>query len=111
MADLLAQGWQGGRVESGLTLSMTAPDNFDILIGDATGSVFSSTQDGARVVRVGQTASSITFIVAYPQVVETYTFLITSNGPEVMWTSNKHNTPILKVGAYRADCTFIDLPK
>jgi hypothetical protein len=92
------------------TLSRSSSGLFDLLFTDATGAVVSATQDGAKIVRVGQTQQSITILVAYPMLVETYTFLLSSSGPEALWTSNKHSTPILKAGAYRAACTFVNLP-
>jgi len=104
--------WTPDSISKGrITLSFTAPNNFGVLISDATGAIFSSTADGTKVARVGQTESSITMLVVYPMLVETYTFLISSTGFEVMWTTNKYTTPILKVGAYRASCTFVVPPK
>jgi hypothetical protein len=104
--------WVDDPISSGrITLSMTATEVFDVLIADATGAVFSAKQDGARVFRVGQNEEAISILVVYAEVIETYTFLHSSGGPEVIWTSNKHSTPILKAGAYRAKCTYINLPK
>ena len=47
-------------------------------------------------------------LVVYPLLVEIYTFLRSETGSEVMWTSNKFGTPVLKVAAYRATCSFVD---
>ncbi len=103
--------WTDDPISDGrITLAMRQPNTFDILFSDATGAVVSATQDGASVVRVGQSDVSITVVVVYPMLVETYTFLNSTDGPEVLWTSNKHSTPIVKVGAYRAQCSFISLP-
>ena len=64
-----------------------------------------ATQEGAKVIPVGQSDFSISILVVYPELVENYTFLLSSRGPEVIWTSNKHSS------AYRAACSFVNLPK
>jgi hypothetical protein len=52
----------------------------------------------------------MTLLVSYPAstVTETYTFFRNVDGnAEAMWTSNKGGgAPIMKVGVYRADCSF-----
>jgi hypothetical protein len=53
----------------------------------------------------------MTVVVAYPRLIETYTFLVAASGPEVMWTTNKFATPVIKAGLYRAYCSEMNLPK
>jgi hypothetical protein len=104
--------WTEDGIKSGrITLSLSQSGDFDLLFTDATGSVISATQDGARVLRVGQTDGSITVIAVYPMLVEVYTFIQTSTGPQAIWSTNKHSTPIVKVAAYSAPCSFIDVPQ
>jgi hypothetical protein len=80
---------------------------FDILARDSSGRVFSSTQDGAKVLAVGSTDKSLSVIVSYPNLIETYTFLRNAEGEaEVLWSTNKWGTPIPKIAAYRASCSF-----
>ena len=103
--------WLSDRISSGrITLSIVDGE-FDILFGDATGAIKSATQEGAKVIAVGQSDFSISILVVYPMLVENYTFLVSSGGPEVIWTTNKHSTPVVKAGAYRAACKFVNLPK
>lgn len=104
--------WSEDGISSGqMTLSLSQSGNFDLLFTDATGSVISATQDGGSVLRVGQTDGSITVIAVYPMLIEVYTFIQTSTGPQAIWSTNKHSTPIVKVGAYSAPCSFIDFPQ
>jgi hypothetical protein len=93
---------------SGGRFSLTENDGeFDLLVTDAMGRVFSSKQEGAKVTLVGSSYNSVTVVVAYPLLVETYTFLRNEDGQaEAIWTTNKWGTPIPKVAAFRADCSF-----
>jgi len=76
-------------------------------VTDAMGRVFSSKQEGAKVIVVGSSDKSLTVVVAYPLLVETYTFLRNGDGQaEAIWTTNKWGTPIPKVAAFRAACSF-----
>lgn len=94
---------------SGGRLSLTENEGeFDLLVSDSLGGrIFSSKQEGSKVIVVGSGDKSLSVVVASPLLMETYTFLRNEDGQaEVMWTSNKWGTPIPKVGAYRADCSF-----
>jgi len=95
-------------VISGGRFSLTENEGeFDILVTDAMGRVFSSKQEGAKVIVVGSSDKSLTVVVAYPLLVETYTFLRNGDGQaEAIWTTNKWGTPIPKVAAFRAACSF-----
>jgi hypothetical protein len=93
----------GGR----FSLTENNGEQLDILVTDAMGRVYSSTQEGAKVAAIGSTENSLTVLVAYPNLIETYTFLRDAEGQaEAMWTTNKWGTPVAKVAAYRADCTY-----
>jgi hypothetical protein len=101
--------WHSDGIKDGrFTLTEIDKDKFDLLVTDATGAVYSATQDGAAVVLIGVTDKSLSVVVTYPNTyVETYTFIRTEDGQtEAMWTSNKWGTLIPKVGAYRASCSF-----
>ena len=110
MADKNIQGTKDAISSGKFTLSISGLDTFDLLFTDATGAVRSATQDGAKVLRIGQNKTSITVLIVYPMLAEVYTFLQSKSGPEVMWTTNKYSTPILKAGAYRAACKFVEIP-
>ena len=106
-----AGAWHGDAISKGkFTLSQVSDKDFDLLVTDATGRVFSAKQEGGIVVLVGARNKVVTVIVDYPAttVVETYTFLRNANGKaEAIWTSNKGGgAAIMKVAAYRADCSF-----
>lgn len=72
--------WVEDAISGGkFTLTQTSEKEFDLLITDTSGRVFSAKQDGGVVVLEA----------------------------EVMWTSNKGGgAPVMKVAAYRADCSF-----
>jgi hypothetical protein len=92
------------------TLTQTSEKEFDLLITDTSGRVFSATQDGGVVFLSGAANGAVSVVVSYPAttVTETYTFFRTADGKaEAMWTSNKGGgAPIMKVTAFRADCSF-----
>ena len=101
--------WTDDAISGGrMTLVALADNKLDLLIADASGSIFSSTQDGGHVVALGRTPNAIAIAVVYPGSIESYTFLRSRTGPEVIWTSNKFNAPIVKAAAYRAECSLID---
>jgi hypothetical protein len=102
--------WHDDAIVAGsFTLTKIGEDGFDLLVSDATGRVFTAKQDGASVELFGvPTDEGVSVIVNYGKVVETYTFFRNAEGNgEAMWTSNKGGgNPIMKVGVYRADCSF-----
>jgi hypothetical protein len=102
--------WIEDAIDTGrMTLTLDDSGAFDLLITDASGSIFSAKGDGATIVPVAATTTVLSIVVAYPLVVETYTFLLSDSGPEVIWTSNKHSAPIIKVSAMRAPCSLVNL--
>jgi hypothetical protein len=100
--------WTSDTIGNGRISLSETDGEFDILVSDTVGGrVFSSRQEGAKVIVTDLGDKSISLLVAYPLLVETYTFFRNAEGQaEVMWTSNKWGTPIPKVGAYRAACSF-----
>jgi hypothetical protein len=93
---------------SGGRFSLTENDgDFDLLVADSLGRIFSSKQEGAKIIVMNSSDKSLTVLVAYPKLVETYTFLRNEDGQaEAIWTTNKWGTPIPKVAAFRAACSF-----
>jgi hypothetical protein len=103
--------WQDAKISAGkFTLKQISDKEFDLLVTDATGGVFSSKQDGGIVMVVGKRNKVISIIVDYPSttVVETYTFFRDARGKaEAMWTANKGGgAPIMTAAAYKADCSI-----
>ena len=100
--------WMPDAIGNGRMSLTETGGEFDLLISDFLGGrIYSSKQEGATVIVTGTGDKSLSVVVAYRNLVETYTFLRNEEGQaEVMWTVNKWGTPIPKVGAYRADCSF-----
>ena len=103
--------WVEDKISAGkFTLTEISEKQFDLLLTDATGRIFSAKQDGGTVLFVGAANTAITILVIYPTstVTETYTFFRNADGKaEAMWTVNKGGgAPIMKAAAYRADCNF-----
>jgi hypothetical protein len=103
--------WHEDAVSPGrFTLSTGAGEKLDLFYTDASGRVGSATSNGAEVIRAGQTKDALAVIVIYPgKTVETFTFVNSQNGPEAIWSSNKYGTPILKISAFHASCSLLDL--
>ena len=104
--------WHRDGIKDGrFTLTEISENVFDLLILDASGGIYSAKQDGAKIIILGSTKKSLSFLVSYPNAyVETYTFMRNEDDDaEAMWTSNKWGTPIPKAGAYRASCSFFVL--
>ena len=118
MAGRLAESKDGGKwhpdgISQGkLTLIRkgVASGAYEIRYEDASGKITSSSADGGIVLSVGRSGDALAFVVNYPgATVETYMFVNSTNGPEVVWSQNKYGSPILKVAAFRAPCSFMDL--
>lgn len=104
-------GWGENAIPDGaFTLTLSDDNSFDLLFSDTLGGVHSARSDGAQVAVVGLTDVAISVIVAYPRLVETYTFMNSETGPEAMWTSNKFDTLILNASLFRAPCDFVAIP-
>jgi hypothetical protein len=104
-------GWQEDGLSQGrFSIVATERGKFDILFTDATGEVVSSVQDGGHVFLTGYTEEAVAFMVVYP-FTSTETYVVWRFGGEVeaVWSSAKYGTPIPKLGAYRASCSFLDI--
>jgi hypothetical protein len=116
-AGLLAQSspkdtgkWIADAVSPGRFTLSSVGDKLDLLYTDASGVVASMTNDGAQVIQVGRTEQALAVIIVHPgTMVETYTFVQSRNGAEAIWSSNKYGAPILKISAFHAPCSFLDL--
>ena len=91
------------------TISLLDGGKYDVLFVDASGGIFSSTQDGGVVVLVGKTKNSLSVLVTYPnKTIETYSVYRTIEGKaEMMWTQNRYGAVIPKVAAFSSSCTFL----
>ena len=102
----ITDGVTGGK----FTLSETSKNEFDLLIADASGKIFSAKQDGGVVMLTGASSNSMSVLVSYPKtsVTETYTFFRLPDGKaEAIWTSNKGGSAVIsKVSAMRATCSY-----
>ena len=112
---LANMGEKGKWVEDGIsqgriTLSGEG-DRLDLLWSDADGTLVSATNSGYTVTRMAQTEESLSVMIYYPgKTVQTYTFIKTLAGPEVLYTQNRHgDVPIPKIAAFRAPCSLLDL--
>jgi hypothetical protein len=102
--------WLTDKISAGKFTFTRQGDKFDILYVDATGSVTSTTADGGKVIAVGRTKNSLALVVNYSGAsVETYMLTNSANGPEVVWTQMKYRSAILKIAAFRAACTSMEL--
>lgn len=99
-------GISGGK----LTLSRSNSGDLDILFADASGRVISTVADGGEVILIDQGKGSLSVLVVYDVSIETYTFLKTATGGEVMWTQNRHSGPIVKAAIFRASCSLVSAP-
>ena len=103
--------WTDDKISGGkFTLTQTSENDFDLLFVDARGNVFSAKQAGGAVILTGAMNNAISIVVIHQSttVTETYTFFRNADGnAQALWTSNKGGgSPIMKVAAYRADCSF-----
>ena len=98
-----------GISKGSIWLDRQSNGNFDLLFSDGSDRQVSSIAEGGKVFRIGQGDQTLTIAVIYPNLSEVYTFMNTRSGPEVMWTTNKHSTPVLKAAAYFALCGHLEL--
>jgi len=109
-SDQSAGEWTEDRISNGrFTVTLSDANEFDILVLDATGGIYSSRSSGAVIRMIGKTDEALALIAIYPGTsIETYTFVRNVDGDaEVMWTANKYGTLIPKAGSYRAACSFL----
>jgi hypothetical protein len=103
--------WTDDKISDGkFTLTQTSEKEFDLLFVDARGSSFSAKQAGGAVILTGEANNAISIVVIHPSttVTETYTFFRNADGnAQAIWTSNKGGgAPVMKVAAYRSNCSF-----
>ena len=98
-------GFQNDKVSDG-TISLTFEnEELDVVYGDATGELYSSSKNGALVTPVSITEENIHVLVLYPGVsAETYMFRPVTG--EVVWSQSRATSMISKVGIMRASCAF-----
>lgn len=111
-------GWQAdGIAEGSTTLTRDGSGELDILFKDARGQIFSSRDEGGKIVLLRQSDNEITVLVAYPQgaqAAEIYSFVRESDGKaKMLQLSSKGLSATMalpKAGVYVAPCTVFDLP-
>lgn len=84
------EGWQSDGISNGVIILRRKGEEFDVQIGDASGSSFSASSDGATV--VGREVDGvIQLVAAYPgMTIETYLFAKPVRGRSTLaWTSSK----------------------
>lgn len=111
VSDPEAGKWVDDGVSGGKISLVSLPDGkFDLMFADVTGGIYSTTAEGGRTFVAFRDATTISVLAIHRMgAVETYTFIETADGPQVLWTSNKSLTPIPKVAAYQAACSYLDL--
>lgn len=109
-SDASAGEWAVDRISNGrFTVTLSDDNEFDIIVLDATGGMFSSRAAGAVIQVIGKTDETLSLVAIYPgKSIETYTFIRNVDGEaEVMWTANKYGTLIPKAASYKAACSFL----
>lgn len=104
-------GWDKDQIPNGqFTLKKNDNGDLDLLISGAFG-VSSSASDGATIIPATISDEAATVIVLYPnRLVETYVFHKLKNGKyQAMWTQAKAETPIPRITAFVADCSYLNL--
>lgn len=106
-----ADKWRTDSVSPGrFTLSTGVGDELDLFYTDASGAVSSASSNGAQVIMVGRTKEALALIVVYPgKTVDSFTFVQSQKGAQAIWSSNRYGAPILKISAFHAPCSFLDL--
>ena len=107
-------GWDKDGFESvnaTFSLKKLGENKYDILFIDATKSIKSSTQEGAKIFPVIITNTSITMVIIYPQeIVETYSFWTNAKGKNKFAISQSKTGDILlrKNSLMVGDCSYIN---
>ncbi len=96
--------------KTSLKLLNKEKNEFDILYYDALGSITSSKQDGASILPLLVSPSSISLIVYWPsQTIEVYSFWREDNGKTKysLQQSKMGDVPIRKVNLMVGDCSYL----
>lgn len=98
-------GWSRDAISKGVIVLRRQAGQYDLSIGDASGSSFSALGDGARVIAREQ-EGAIQVLVVYPTLtIETYLFAAPSSGrTTVAWTSSKRSGIADRVSAFVSAC-------
>lgn len=105
-------GWNDDRISGGRTTLVKLADNgYDVLFVDSLGAVVSTVQKGAKVIKMRQGASDMTFLVYYPgNTIEIYTFFMSNTDqPQMMLLQSKGGDSALihKGAIFIGRCDFI----
>lgn len=101
------EGWQDDGISNGvIVLRRRRSDEFDILIGDASGTSFSAREDAAQV--IGREQEGVIQVLAvYPSMtIETFLFSKPNRGQSTLaWTSSKQTFGIAdRASVFVASC-------
>lgn len=105
-------GWDEDKISNGaVSLKRLGEDDYDILFIDATKSITSAKQDGAKVIKHTQSKQDMTFLVGYPLgVIEIYTFYVdNSGGAGYTHISSKSGGGVLipKASVMQGKCAYV----
>jgi hypothetical protein len=104
-------GWDKDAISKGkFSFKKVDDDKFDLLFIDASQSITSSIQSGASIFPVIRTDTSMTVLVIYPSVVETYSFWQNKDGEYKFALSQSKTGDILlrKNSLMVGSCSYID---
>lgn len=83
-------GWQDDGISSGVIVLKRRGDEFDILIGDASGTSFSARDDGASIMGRAEDGAMQVLAVYPSMTIETFLFSKPERGRSTLaWTSSK----------------------
>lgn len=105
-------GWsEDTNLHGQIVLKKNQDGELDIMFGDATTSIYSTLAEGGTLLPASISEEAVTVVVIYPNMLsETYIFQKLKNGDyQVMWTQAKSETPIPKVAAWVAECSYLDI--
>ena len=101
----IGDGWTEDGVAQGVIILKRRGDEFDVRIGDASGSFFSAREDGAAV--FGREQDGVIQVVAvYPLLtVETYLFSVPVKGRATLaWTSSRRSGLADRASVFVSSC-------
>lgn len=105
-------GWSQDENSTGsITFKKYDDGELDLIFVDATMGSYSSIEEGATIIPASISDTSVSIISLYPnQLSETYVFQKLKDGKmQVMWTQAKSDTPVPKIAAWVAECSYLNL--
>lgn len=98
-------GWTEDGIANGIIVLRRRGEEFDLLIGDSSGSSFSARDDGAKIFG-REDGGAFQVVVVYPALaVETYLFAAPAKGrASLAWTSSKRSGIADRVSAFVSSC-------